>query len=148
MKDPPTTGPRWPFGNWLVGSLLAVIVVAAAVFAWPNDSSPPDTIDGQAIGPVTDCVGLGLTPAHCERALAHARSALDVDHPGHAPIAQELLREDSTLVFVDGQWKKGTRSGKFVAMVEFGLTDGTRRVQIVACGLWQPGDPICDPSVP
>jgi hypothetical protein len=142
MKDPPTTGPRWPFGNWLVGSLLAVIVVAAAVFLWRNDPSPPDTIDGQAIGPVTDCAGLD------ERALAYARSALDVDHPGHAPIAQEILHGDSTLVFVDGQWKKGTRSGKFVATVEFGLTDGTRRVEIVACGVSQPGDPICDSSVP
>jgi len=149
VNAPSTTVPRWRFDSrileWLV---LVAILVGAGAFAWQTASSPPDAIDGQGLGPITDCAGLGLAPAHCERALALARSSLDVDHPGHAPIAQEILRGDSTLMFVNGVWQRGTRSGTFVAMVEFRLSDGTRRVETVACGIWQPGDPICDHAVP
>jgi hypothetical protein len=36
MKEPPAIKPRWPFGYrvllWLVGSMLAILVVTAIVF--------------------------------------------------------------------------------------------------------------------
>lgn len=133
---------------------LTAAAVALALFAWwawgsLSDRHPDvQMIDGLVMGPVSDCAGLKLTPARCQRALVYARSGLDVQHPGHAPIAREVLHADTNLMFVDGKWQVGVRSGEFVATVEFDLADGTRRAQAVACGVWQPGDLICDPAVP
>jgi Co/Zn/Cd efflux system component len=36
MKDPTSTKPRWPFGYrillWLVGSILAIVLIMASIF--------------------------------------------------------------------------------------------------------------------
>jgi hypothetical protein len=122
-----------------VAAFTAVIAALALLAAWARWSSsaaaPYDTIDGRAVGPVTDCAGLRLTRARCERALVYTRSGLEQAHPGHAPIIREILHADTTLEYVDGQWQPGVRSGEFVAMVEFDLADGTwgPRSSPVAC---------------
>lgn len=136
-----------------VVALVAVLDVLAGcggpTSPTPSDAIPTyETIDGQAVGQISDCAALRLTSTRCERAIVNARSLLDEEYPSHAPINNEVLRGDVKSILVDGHWMLSARSGEFVAMVEFDLADGTRRVISVVCGVWQPGDRICDPNVP
>ena len=76
----------------------------------------------------------GCPVADCEPILALARTSLDRDHPGHAPIAQERLGEpacgptESTLCTYGGPLGVSSRWA-----VVFDLDDGARHVTQVLC---------------
>lgn len=133
----------------MVAGVLALLVGCGVVAPTPPaDAKVADaTIDGREVGRVTDCAGLGLTQARCNRVLAYTRTLLDSAHPGHGAITREELRDNVTVRLVGGQWQLIVTTETFVAMVEFDLAGGERRVEGVWCGVWQPGDRICDPAV-
>ena len=76
----------------------------------------------------------GCPVADCEPILALARTSLDHDHPGHAPIVQERLGEPACGPTENTQCLYGGPLGIASRWaVVFDLDDGTQRIESVYC---------------
>lgn len=109
----------------LIGTLVAVAVVAAAFVLFRGAPSTPASVSGFPVGGTADCSSGTLD---CADAIRAATEALNTREPSHPAIQSAAVHEL-------GQSASSERRSQALVVVLFALSDGTAAAAGATCGV-------------